>query len=149
MTSKVMETLGFDSNIFILLFTGSDIKEGTLPEELTNKNFFPNLLFLSLDAMYNLYTYVRIEMENWIDVFDKIVIDEVHTTLSEICFREKYKIYSQLPALGIPINAVSESIPSFLMPKFAKRIGLSCRDDVTDMTIFHGSVVLKMALTLR
>ena len=75
------------------------------------------------------------------DVVEKIVIDEVHTIFSEMSFREKYKVYAELPSLGIPIVVLSGSMPIFAIPKFAKRLGLSGTANLSDVKTIVGSHV--------
>jgi hypothetical protein len=103
---------------------------GSLPDELSNKECLPSLIFVNLDGMFNLFTYFFEELKSWVDVVDKIVLDEVHTIFSELSFRNKYKVYFQLPVLGIPILALSGSLP------------LVCTFKVCQTTLFvscHGS----------
>ena len=123
--SAAVEKLGFSSSISMALFTGKDIWEGCLPHELSNKECLPSLLFLNLDGLYNLCTYFFEHLKSWVDVVDKIVIDEVHTIFSELSFRDKYKVYCRLPVLGIPIIALSGSLPLFAVGRFAKRLCLT------------------------
>ena len=136
--SGVIEKLGLLSSISSIVFTGSDIREGSLPEELSNKECLPSLIFLNLDGMNNLFTYFFEDLQSWVDVIDKIVIDEVHTIISESSFRNKYKLYSKLPVLGIPIVALSGSLPLFVLSSFARRLCLSVTEDLSDMKIIHG-----------
>jgi hypothetical protein len=138
-----IEKMGFGTSISILHFTGSDIREGSpLPEELSDKEYLPSLLFINLDGAYNLFTHFLEDLKSWVDVIDKIVIDEVHTILSELSFRNKYKLYSRLPVLGIPIVALSGSLPLFLLSKFAKQIGLLNTLDLGEIKLIHGSHVV-------
>ena len=69
---------------------------------------------------------------------DKIVIDEVHTFFTELSFREKYQVYWKLPVIGIPIVALSGSVPLFVLPRFARRLCLSVDKQMRDMKIVHG-----------
>ena len=62
---KAFEKVGYQDHVSILTFTGGDIQEGFLPTELSNKDTLPSLLFLSLDAMYNLFTYFPEELTSW------------------------------------------------------------------------------------
>jgi hypothetical protein len=137
-----METLRLDNRISIRFYTGQDIKEGCLPEDLSNKNELPSLLFLNLDAVYNLFCYFYQDLKSWVEFVDKIVLDEVHTIFSELSFREKYKVYFRLPVLGIPIVALSGSVPLFALTRLAKRLCLSVMDDLSDMKIIHGGDVI-------
>jgi hypothetical protein len=63
-------------------------------------------------------------------------------SFSELSFRNKYKVYFQLPVLGIPILALSGSLPLFVLSKFARRLCLSVATDLGDMKIIHGSHVV-------
>ena len=141
MASAAFDKLGLDSNICV--FSGRDItSDGALPEELRVKERLPSLLFLNLDAIHNLFHYFSDLLKSWVDVVDKIVIDEVHTILSEMSFRDKYKVYSKLPSLGVPIVALSGSMPIFAIPKFAKKLGLSKTNDLSDVKLIVGSHVV-------
>ena len=51
---NAIDKLSLDG-IVILTFNGRDIHEGNLPEQLGCVESLPNLLFLNLDAMYNLF----------------------------------------------------------------------------------------------
>ncbi|KAI2508599.1 hypothetical protein MHU86_5782 [Fragilaria crotonensis] len=125
------------------VFTGQDItSDGVLPEGLYTKERLPSLLFLNLDALNNLFHYFGEVFKSWLDVVDKIVIDEAHTILSETCFRDKYKVYSKLPSLGIPIVMLSGSMPTFAVSKFTKQLGLSNADDMSDVKVILGNHVV-------
>ena len=105
----VREKHGLDKQISIRFYTGRGITKGLLPEDLSNKEELPSLLFVRVDVMYNLCTFFHEDLKSWFYFVDKIVIDEVHTIFSEMSFREKYKVYLRLPVLGIPIVALSGS----------------------------------------
>ncbi|KAI2489063.1 hypothetical protein MHU86_25529 [Fragilaria crotonensis] len=82
MAPTAFEKLSFKSNICV--FSGRDItSDGPLPEELREKENLPSLLFLSLDAVSNLFMCFSEVLKSWVDVVNKIVIDDVHTILSE------------------------------------------------------------------
>jgi hypothetical protein len=70
-------------------YSGKDIQIGKIPEHFKDSKSLPALLFLNLDAAFNLFTPYRHFMESWVDEsgLDQIFIDEVHTVLSEIRFR--------------------------------------------------------------
>jgi hypothetical protein len=141
MASAAFEKLSLKSSICV--FSGRDItSEGALPEELRDKANLPSLLFLNLDAVNNLFKYFSEVFKSWVDIVDKIVIDEVHTILSEMSFRDKYKVYSELPSLGIPIVVLSGSLPIFAVSRFAKQLGLSKTDDLSDIKVILGSHVV-------
>jgi hypothetical protein len=101
--NAVIKTLGFENSISTSLYTGRDITQGSLPDDILDKETLPSILILNLDAIYNLFTFYFEHLKSWKDVMDKIVIDEVHTIFSELSFCDKYKVYSRLPVLGIPI----------------------------------------------
>jgi hypothetical protein len=128
--------------IVILTFNGRDIQEGKLPEQLRGVESLPNLLFLNLDAIHHLFNNFHEDLKSWTAFIDKIVIDEVHTCFSEVNFREKYKVYHQLPSLGIPICALSGSVPLFAVSRLAKRLCLSVSEDLSDMKIIHGGDII-------
>jgi hypothetical protein len=102
------------TDVSICCLTGSDITVGGLPEVLQSKENLPQLLFINLDAMHHLFELYVEDLKTWKHLIDKIVIDEIHTIFSELAFRgDKYSVYQCLPALGVPIVALSGSIPSF------------------------------------
>jgi superfamily II DNA helicase RecQ len=141
MTSAALDKLALKSSICV--FTGRDItSEGALPEELRDTENLPSLLFLNLDAMNNLFKFFSEVIKSWVKVVDKIVIDEAHTILSEMSFRTKYRVYSELPSLGIPIVVLSGSLPVFAVPRFSKQLGLSNTDDLSDVKVILGSHVV-------
>jgi superfamily II DNA helicase RecQ len=140
--NAVIKTLGFENSISTSLYTGRDITQGSLPDDISDKETLPSILFLNLDAMYNLFTFYFEHLKSWKDVMDKIVIDEVHTIFSELSFRDKYKVYSRLPVLGIPIVALSGSVPKFVVAKLAKRLCLSVAKDLNDMKVIHGEDII-------
>jgi hypothetical protein len=141
MTSAALDKLALKSSICV--FTGRDItSEGALPEELRDTENLPSLLFLNLDAMNNLFKFFSEVIKSWVEVVDKIVIDEAHTILSEMSFRTKYRVYSELPSLGIPIVVLSGSLPVFAVPRFSKQLGLSNTDDLSDVKVILGSHVV-------
>ena len=140
--SAAIKKVGFASSIPTCLLTGHDINVGLLPEELSSVDHLPSLLFLNLDALYNLFTFHFETFKSWAAEIDKIVIDEIHTFLTELCFREKYQVYWRLPALGIPIVALSGSLPTFVLPKLAKRVCLSVSKDMIDINVIHGGDIV-------
>jgi superfamily II DNA helicase RecQ len=135
----VLDKLGFWTPYSTRIFTGRDINVGLLPDELSNKDDLPSLLFLNLDALFNLFMFHAKTFKSWINVMDKIVIDEAHTFLAELPFREKYQVYWRLPVLGIPIVALSGSLPLFVLPRFAMRLCLTVDKHMADIKIIHGS----------
>jgi hypothetical protein len=128
--------------VSISCLTGGDITVGGLPEALKSKETLPHLLFLNLDAMHHLFELYVEDLKTWKPFIDKIVIDEVHTIFSELAFRDKYSVYYCLPALGVPIVALSGSIPSFAVSKLAQRIGLSIFDDSHDLKVIRGGDII-------
>jgi hypothetical protein len=140
--TTALDKLGFGTRISACIFTGADINVGVLPDELSNNEDLPSLLFLNLDALFNLFTFHFETFKSWIDVMDKIVIDEVHTFLTELNFREKYQVYWRLPVLGIPIVALSGSVPLFVLPRFAMRLCLSLNKHMGDIKIIHGGDIV-------
>ena len=97
--STMLDKFGFWTPYSTYIFTGSDINVGLLPDKLSNKDDLPSLLFLNLDDLFNLFTFHFKTFKSWINVMDKIVLDEAHTFLAELSFREKYQVYWRLPVL--------------------------------------------------
>jgi hypothetical protein len=60
------------------------------------------ILFLNLDAAFNLFTNYKYLMDSWVQqrLLDRIIIDEVHTIFSESRFRSSFKVYEWLPDVG-------------------------------------------------
>jgi hypothetical protein len=61
--------------------------------------------------------------------------------LTEFGFREKYKVYWRLPVLGIPIVALSGSVPMFVLPRFVLKLGLCVERQMGDMKLIDGGDV--------
>jgi len=142
MAIAAVDSVGFGSSISICVFKGGDVTECCLPEELSDTDALPNLLFLNLDAMSNLFHFHFEALKSWVGFMDKIVLDEIHTIYSELSFREKYKVCSQLPLLGIPILALSGSVPLFALPRLAHRLCLTVTNDLTDVKVIHGADIV-------
>ena len=66
-------------------YTAKDINDGKIPDALKTPKFLPALLFLNLDAAFNLFTNYKYLMDSWVQqrLLDRIIIDEVHTIFSE------------------------------------------------------------------
>ena len=93
--------------------------------------------------MFNLFTFYFEHLKSWVDVVEKLVIDEVHTVLSELSFRDKNKVYCKLPVLEIPIVALSGSLPMFNVSKFAKRLCISVASNhFGDTKVIHGQDIV-------
>jgi hypothetical protein len=136
-----MKKVGMD-DVSILSFTGCDIHEGNLPVALQCKSKLPQLLFLNVDAMHNLFFSFVEELKSWTGLIDKIVLDEVHTVFSELAFRQKYRVYFHLSVLGIPIVAMSGSVPFFSVPRLVRRLCLSTNENLLDMKVIRGGDVI-------
>ena len=98
------------------------------------------------DVQYSVHNQLQVEGYDVLDhkfksMMDKIVIDEVHTFLTELSFREKYQVYWRLAVLGIPIVALSGSVPLFILSKFAMRLCLSRDKQMNDIKIIQGGVL--------
>jgi hypothetical protein len=71
---------------------------------------------------------------------DRIIIDEVHTIFSESRFRSSFQVYEWLPSLGVPIIALSGSLPLFVLPTLSPlslKLCLSQKSDMSDCHIIH------------
>jgi superfamily II DNA helicase RecQ len=136
-----MQRIGMN-DVSILSFTGREIHEGNLPVELQCKSTLPHLLFLNVDAMHNLFFSFVEELKSWASLIDKIVLDEVHTVFSELAFRQKYRVYFHLSSLGIPIVAMSGSVPFFSVPRLVRKLCLSTNEDLLDMKVIRGGDVI-------
>jgi hypothetical protein len=132
------DKLGFWTIYSMCIFTGWDISVGLLPNKLSNKDDLPSLLFLNLDVLFNLFMFHVKTFKSWINVMDKIVIDEAHTFLAELSFWEMYEVYWRLPVLGIPIVALSRLLTLFVLPRFAMRLCLTVDKHMVDIKIIHG-----------
>lgn len=101
---------------------GCDIDEHLLPNCLRDKSMLPSIIFLSLEAIVCIVKYHTHFIQELVDnsLIHKIFIDECHTILSELSFREKYIYMNRLGAMGIPITAMSGSYPKFLISDYTK-----------------------------
>jgi hypothetical protein len=135
---SALDKLGFWTTYSMCIFTGRDINVGLLPDKLSNKDDLPSLLFLNLNALFTFFMFHVKTFMSWINVMDKIVIDEAHTFLAELSFWEKYEVYWRLPVLGILIVALSRLLPLFVLPRFAMRLCLTVDKHMVDIKIIHG-----------
>ena len=106
---------------------------------------------MSLEAIVSVVKYHTHFIQDLVDnsLIHKIYIDECHTILSELSFREKYIHMTKLGAMGIPITAMSGSFPKFLISDYTKYIfGFEPKIDnkiIIDNDIF-GDKHLKMTI---
>jgi hypothetical protein len=126
------------------LFQGSDFQDGTFPDVLESPHDLPDILFMNLDAISNLLEFHKPVVMSWVSLkrLDRIVLDEVHTMISESCFRDKYRVYQLLPSVGVPIIALSGSIPTFLITRFLHKLCLSTKEDLSDVKIIRGTDII-------
>jgi hypothetical protein len=98
--------------ISIKSYSGSEIKDKQIPDELTVDNP-PDILLLTIDAAANLVKYHQIILRSWkeCDLLHGIWFDEIQCLLDEYDFRT---VYQQLPlygAIGVPLTIMSGSFP--------------------------------------
>jgi hypothetical protein len=126
------------------LFQGSDFLDGIFPDVLESPHDLPDILFMNLDAISNLLEFHKPVVTSWVSFkkLDRIVLDEVHTMISESCFRDKYRVYQLLPSVGVPIIALSGSIPTFLITRFLHKLCLSTKEDLSDVKIIRGTDII-------
>jgi hypothetical protein len=126
------------------LFQGSDFQDGTLPDVLESPHDLPDILFMNVDAISNLLEFHKPVVMSWVSLkkLDWIVLDEVHTMISESCFRDKYRVNQLLPSVGVPIIALSGSIPTFLITRFLQKLCLSTKEDLSAVKIIRGTDII-------
>ena len=80
----------------------------------------PTILFVSLEAISSLVTYHFGYLEELVagDHIFKIYIDECHTSLSELNFRQNYRHLRQLSGLRLPMVLFSGSFQTSFVKQF-------------------------------
>lgn len=120
--NSVIRLVGTCSSINVEKLIGLDVYDNLRPNVLRDKSSLPTLLFLSLEAVAKLvdyhFEYLR-ELQND-GLIHKIYIDECHTLVSELNFRNKYHALGKLSALNIPMMLQSGSFNRSFIKNFAK-----------------------------
>ena len=126
-------------NFHIDSLIGSEINDNILPNILRDKAALPSILFLSLEAIALLikhhWEYIEELAEE--SLVHKIYIDECHTLLSELNFRNKYAQLTKLVSIGLPIMTLSGSFPkvfidSYMEYFFGSRYISQCKSMVSE-----------------
>ena len=109
--SSCRSILGQCNKISIGALKGSNIERDVRPNILRHRDSLPSILFVSLEAISKLVEYHFAYMEELSEsqLIFKIYLDECHTMLSELNFRDKYLSLSKLAALKVPIVFFSGS----------------------------------------
>jgi superfamily II DNA helicase RecQ len=100
--------------------TGKDFEEGQLPNDLKNVDLLPSILFVSLEAMSLLFKNHSVYMKNLVEreLVHKVFVDECHTILTEVNFRDKYLCMRELVGANIPVMSMSGSFPKRLIDDY-------------------------------
>lgn len=112
--------VGQCSNVRIASLKGKDVDENVVPNILRNKDSLPSILFVSLEALKKLIDYYFNLLKEFGSqgLLQKIFIDECHTILSELNFRNNYHALAKLVGLNIPIMLFSGSFQQRFVKDF-------------------------------
>ena len=120
--SSCSNLMGICRNISIEALTGKDIDDNILPNILRDKESLPVILFVSLEAIRKLvechFLFLQ-EVANG-NYMEKIYIDESHTILYEINFRQSYIGLAKLAGLNVPIVFFSGTFQRSFIKTFLK-----------------------------
>ena len=102
---------------------GCDIKREQLPTFLDDKSSSVkmDIIFLSIEALNNLFEYHLPLLRKWIDQnhVSKIIVDEIHVLLTEINFRSSFDVIRKIGTLQTPTIYLSGTIPK----RFIRSLG--------------------------
>ena len=99
---------------------GNEIHENVMPNVLRDKDSLPSILFLSLEGMAALvkHHYSYLELLASEGYLFKIYLDECHTVLNELNFRDKYLKLQELSGLGVPMMVLSGSFQKAFISQY-------------------------------
>ena len=99
---------------------GRDIRDNILPNILRDKDSLPSIIFVSLEAIRILFQHHASYLEELQrdDLIFKIYVDECHTILSELSFRDSYSCLAKLARLNIPMAVFSGSFQRAFIKDF-------------------------------
>lgn len=122
--NSIIRLVGTCSSINVEKLKGIDVYDNLRPNVLRDKNTLPTLLFLSLEAVAKLvdYHFEYLHELQKDGLIHKIYIDECHTLVSELNFRNNYHALGKLAALNIPMMVQSGSFHRSFINSFAKYI---------------------------
>ena len=118
--NSTKKLFGSCHRISIHSLKGRDIEDNILPNLLRDKDSLPSILFVSLEAIRILFEYHRSCLEELQkdDLIFKIYVDECHTILSELNFRDSYSCLAKLARLNIPMAVFSGSFQRAFIKDF-------------------------------
>ena len=117
---KSLQVTSITKSFGVEMLTGAMVSESVLPNVFRDLASLPSILYLSLEAFVKVvkYHFAFIEIMISKSLIHKVFIDECHTVLSELHFREKYYEIGKISAIGLPIMACSGSYPRGLIDDF-------------------------------
>ena len=123
--------------------TASDFSLGELPDVISDMKNLPDVVFMSLDAIWVLERNHSFILKEWVTAgkLGRIIVDEIHTIYSEIGFRTRLECLPRLAKYEVPIMTLSGSLPRRFLPPLMKYLALS-KGTLDDMTISHSDRVL-------
>jgi CRISPR/Cas system-associated endonuclease/helicase Cas3 len=97
----------------IEMLTLVSINADFLPTCLCDQKNLPHLLFVSIDAMARLLEHHISNLKDFAmkKLLVRIIIDEVHTFITEIGYRRCIEVHRQLPRLGVMLIMMSATVP--------------------------------------
>ena len=118
--STTKKLLGQCSGLSVDSLKGCEIDNNVRPNILREREMLPTILFVSLEAISSLVTYHFGYLEELVagDHIFKIYIDECHTSLSELNFRQNYRHLRQLSGLRLPMVLFSGSFQTSFVKQF-------------------------------
>lgn len=126
-------------DLSILAYSGIEISQSApLPTALHDIRLFPDILFLSLEAMVNLMKFHSPTLKSWVseELIQRFIIDEVHTILGE-SFRQVYEFLPSLVRYEIPVATMSGTLPNEMVPFLLSYLGMSSSSSLDDVDIIQ------------
>lgn len=145
--NAVQMTQSAGVNINIRMFDGSDIGQGVIPDCLSNEegsDFLATLVFCTLEAAEHLVQYHSTVVESWVKagLLSRIFIDECHTVFAEESFRDPYTVYPKLVKFGVPVIALSGTLPRFMEQNVCRVFNMSTMEDASDVDIITAGDIM-------
>lgn len=133
LSSSLLDKLKSKKGVKVVAFTGREINESQLPSELEGEDL-PQVLFVTLEAISNLITYHSQEVKNWKDSgnLGHFFIDEIHTLITEFEFREVYDSLKNLSQFGVPVTALTGTLPVQAATGLCRALNLSSDNNSND-----------------
>lgn len=118
--SSTKRVLGQCCGIDVKFLKGQDVDDDLIPDILRNATALPSIIFLSLEGLAKIVDNHLGHLAGLVKqgLLSKIYIDECHTILSEMGFRERYLSMRKLSSLTVPMVFFSGTFQRSFVPDY-------------------------------